>query len=379
MHVFFINARYAPERIAGPAFTTQYLAEQLVRVGDQATVFCRTERSGVVREVHDGVSVVRVGLDVSTPRLAQVLVDAVNFFQPDVIHTLFPRDIPIGLLSSIAAERRVPVVQTLLSFFLLCARGSMMRNGQMCTSQCVDCHAATSGQRDFAERVAAVVGISRFMLDLHQRYGLFRSTQVKEVIHDAYEPPLLHTAVPPQGSTLRLGYLGRLVPQKGVELLLKTLTTELADRDWSLVVAGKGDATYEMMLRRSYADPRIRFVGFVEPREVLSLIDVLVVPSLWEEPLGRVWLEAYAHSIPVIASHRGGMPEGIEEGKTGFLFEPERPGELAEAIVSVLDMPDLLEAMKAHALEKWRGEFTPGAILGQYREVYDAALSRGRA
>lgn len=375
MHVFFINARYAPERIAGPAFTTQYLAEQLVREGDQATVFCRTEHSGVIREMHDGVTVVRVGLDVSTQRLAQVLVDAVNLFQPDVIHTLFPREIPIELLSSIAVQRRVPVVQTLLSFFLLCARGSMMRDGRMCTSQCADCHAATAGQRDFAERVAGVVGISRFMLDLHQRFGLFRGTPVQRVIHDAYQPPSIDTAVSRKGSALRLGYVGRLVPQKGVELLLKTLTTQLADRDWRLVVAGEGDASYEMMLKRSYADPRVRFVGFVEPGAVLSQIDVLVVPSLWEEPLGRVWLEAYAHSIPVIASRRGGMPEGIEDGKTGFLFDPDRPGELAGAIASVLDNPDSVEEMKAHAVEKWCREFTPAAILGQYREVYAAMLS----
>jgi glycosyltransferase involved in cell wall biosynthesis len=73
------------------------------------------------------------------------------------------------------------------------------------------------------------------------------------------------------------------------------------------------------------------------------------------------------------------MPEGIDEGKTGFLFEPNRPGELADAIAGVLDNPDLLEAMKAHAVEKWRREFTPGPILGQYRKVYAATLSRGRA
>ena len=375
MHVFFINARYTPERIAGPAFTTQYLAEQLVLEGDQATVFCRTKGSGVNRDAHDGVSVVRIGLDVSTSRLAQYLVDAVNFFRPDVIHTLFPREIPIELLSSLATQRRVPVLQTLLSFFLLCARGSMMRDGRMCNSQCVDCHAATAGQRDFAGRVAGVVGISRFMLDLHQRCGLFRSTPVQQVIHDAYEPPFHEPAVPRKGDALRFGYLGRLVPQKGVELLLKTLTTQLADRDWSLVVAGKGDAGYETMLKHNYADPRIRFVGFVEPGEVLSQIDVLLVPSLWEEPLGRVWLEAYAHCVPVIASRRGGMPEGIEEGTTGFLFEPERPGELAGAIASVLDNPDSIEAMKTYAVEKWSREFTPEAILGQYREVYAAMLS----
>jgi glycosyltransferase involved in cell wall biosynthesis len=374
MHVLFINARYAPERIAGPAFTTQYLAEQLAREGDQATVFCRTKRSGFVQEVYNGVNVLRVGLDVSTQRLAQVFIQALDVMRPDVIHTLFPREFPLENLKSVASLQSIPIVQTLLAFFLLCPRGSMMRNGRMCTTQCVDCHGATSLQRNFAEQVAGVVGISRYMLDLHQHCGLFRSTPVQQVIHDAYEPPLLDAAVPRKGSALRLGYLGRLVPQKGVELLLKTLTMEFADQGWTLVVAGKGDAIYESMLKRNYADPRIRFVGFVEPSELLSQIDVLVVPSLWEEPLGRVWLEAYAHSVPVIASCRGGMSEGVVQGKTGLLFEPDRPGELVDAIAAMMDNPKLVEVMKLNAFEKWRREFTPEAILAQYRDVYAATL-----
>lgn len=58
----------------------------------------------------------------------------------------------------------------------------------------------------------------------------------------------------------------------------------------------------------------------------------MVVPSLWNEPLGMVVAEALAFSKPVIGSRRRGVPEMIRHGENGLLFEPDRPGELVEAL-----------------------------------------------
>ena len=90
MHVLYINARYTPEGIAGPAFTTQYLAERLVQEGDRATVICRTERPGVFQEVLEGVNLLRIGVRAPEPQLLQILINALDFYRPDVIHTVFP-------------------------------------------------------------------------------------------------------------------------------------------------------------------------------------------------------------------------------------------------------------------------------------------------
>ncbi len=370
MHVLYVNARYTPEGIAGPAFTTQFLAEQLVREGDRATVICRTERPGVFQEILDGVNLLRVGVRAPERQLLQILINALDYYRPDVIHTVFPRDLPLGRLASLAEERRIPIVHTLLAFQLLCARGSLMRDGKACRTQCADCREATGVQRYFAGRVSAVIGISKYMLDLHRRWGLFQDTPIRRVIHDAYEPPHSIEPSPTMGSPLRLGYLGRLDPVKGIDLLLQTLTAELGERDWTLVLGGRGDPGYESTLKTHYVDPRIRFMGFVTPSDLLSQIDVLVVPSLWEEPLGRVWLEAYANAVPVIGSRRGGIPEGMDHGRTGLLFDPDKAGSLASALGTLMDDLPLVDRMKREARNKWAREFTPAVIARQYREVY---------
>ncbi len=330
------------------------------------------------QEILDGVNLLRIGVRAPERQFLEILVNALDYFRPDVIHTVFPRELPLGRLASLAEERRIPIVHTLLAFQLLCAHGSLMRGNKPCRTQCPDCRDATGVQRYFAGRVSAVVGISRYMLDLHRRWGLFHDTPIRRVIHDAYDPPHAVEPSPTTGRPLRLGYLGRIDPLKGIDLLLGTLTTELVGRDWTLVLGGRGDAAYEAALKTRHADPRVRFMGFVTPSDLLSQIDVLIVPSLWEEPFPRVTFEAYAHGVPVIGSTRGGIPEGIAQGRTGLVFDPARRGALATAIGSLLDDPGLVDGMKARAIETARSEFTPSAILGQYREVYVAASSAGR-
>lgn len=374
MHILFINARYTPEGIAGPAFTTQYLAEQMVREESRATVICRTDQPGVFQEVLEGVNLLRIGVRTPERQVLQILSSALDFHRPDIIHTLFPREFPLDRLATLAQERRIPIVHTLLAFNLLCPRGSMMRDAKMCKTQCPDCREATSVQRYFTEQVSAVVGISHYMLDLHHRSELFQNTSIRRVIHDAYAPPRSVTPSATTGKPLRLGYLGRMDPVKGIDLLLQTLTGPLSQRDWSLVLGGRGNPAYDVFLKTRYADPRIRFLGFVNPTDLLSQIDVLVVPSLLEEPLGRVWIEAYAHAVPVIGSRRGGIPEGIESGRTGLVFDPDRAGSLESALTSVLDDCALVDGMKRQANEKWSREFTPIAIARQYRQVYAACI-----
>lgn len=378
MHIFFVNKRYPHEGVAGPAFTTQFLAEQLVKDGDRATVFCRTRRPEVIKEVMGGVNVIRAGLDLPFQKVFQILADALDAAQPDILHQMLPMEFEITKLPTMATERRLPIVQTLLAYNFLCVRGEMMQGTTICKTQCPDCLAGTGDGRTFAHHVCAVVAISRYMLDLHQRMGMFRTAPIQRVIHDAYMPPTEKKPSPRPGVTLRIGFLGRIHPSKGIHLLLQALTNLPRTRDWSLILGGRGDPNFEALLNKQFADSRVRFLGHVKPGDLLSQIDVLVVPSQFEEPLGRVALEAYAHGVPVIGARRGGIPEAIEPGRTGLIFDPDKPGDLASALTTLLDNPALVEQMKRPAREKWESEFTPVAITNQYRETYTAAIAARR-
>jgi glycosyltransferase involved in cell wall biosynthesis len=80
--------------------------------------------------------------------------------------------------------------------------------------------------------------------------------------------------------------------------------------------------------------------------EVLSDLDVIVVPSIWFENRPTVILEAFAHGIPVIASNLGGMAEMVENGASGLLFEAGNSHDLSVQLKAVIDQPAILETLK---------------------------------
>src|SRR5262249_38354253 len=130
-----------------------------------------------------------------------------------------------------------------------------------------------------------------------------------------------------ESDRIRFGFLGQLRPVKGIEELVDAFLS-LPSGSAELLIAGKGDAAYERLLKAKTAErDDVRWLGFVDPQQLLNEIDVLVVPSLWQEPLGLVILEAFAHGRPVIGSQRGGIPELITR-ETGWLYDPCERGAL---------------------------------------------------
>jgi glycosyltransferase involved in cell wall biosynthesis len=84
-------------------------------------------------------------------------------------------------------------------------------------------------------------------------------------------------------------------------------------------------------------------------------------------------MEALNHGIPIIGARRGGIPEILEEGKTGFLFEPSRPEELREKMQKFMEQPALVTRMGAQCRKRAQ-DFTPEAMCRQYLGVYRSLL-----
>ena len=111
----------------------------------------------------------------------------------------------------------------------------------------------------------------------------------------------------------------------------------------------------------------------MEPPEFFTQIDVLLLPSLWQEPLARVILEAYAYGVPVVGSRRGGIAEHIEDGVTGLLFDPDEPRMLDAAVDRFLREPSLLSRMSQNASGRAR-ENTVARSVADYEICYRDVL-----
>jgi glycosyltransferase involved in cell wall biosynthesis len=139
----------------------------------------------------------------------------------------------------------------------------------------------------------------------------------------------------------RVGFVGSLLPHKGVHVLVEAFRG-LRGAELALEIHGspRAQPSYAEALRRAAAgDARIRFAGpFEEGRQaqVLERIDVLALPSIWWENSPLVVLEARAAGVPVVASRVGGVPELVEDAVSGRLVPPGDPGALRAALDEVV-------------------------------------------
>jgi len=139
---------------------------------------------------------------------------------------------------------------------------------------------------------------------------------------------------------VRLLYVGRLVKNKGLDILLSALPSLNSDK-WSLSIVGEGEE--ENTLKKLSTDlglsNRVIFYGYQkEIEKFYSSHDILVVPSL-EEPFGRIIIEAMQFEMAVVASNAGGPSEIIENEKDGLLFEPGNVHALKQAVDELMENP----------------------------------------
>jgi glycogen(starch) synthase len=174
------------------------------------------------------------------------------------------------------------------------------------------------------------------------------------VIANPYRDELFRTR-PEVPRTRDLVFVGRLVSDKGADLLLEALA-RLAGRGLRpcLTIVGDGPerpALTEQARRLGIAD-RVELAGIKTDGELVDLLNrhrILVAPSRYHEPFGVVALEAIACGCVVAGSSGGGLPEAM--GPCGRTFRNGDAGELAELLAGMLSAPESLDALRRHAAE----------------------------
>jgi glycosyltransferase involved in cell wall biosynthesis len=231
------------------------------------------------------------------------------------------------------------------------------------------------GKKLLSQLVDGVVAESRHMLDRHAEAGYFIRAR-QQVIPAAIDWPV-HSEPRVQAERVRIGYIGMVTPNKGVETLARAAAHLGEAVPFDYLIAGDGPAAYAKKLSAIFPQGRARFLGWSDPADFYPDIDVLVVPSLWDEPFGRVCIEAFAHGIPVVAARSGALPEIVEVGKSGLTFGPGDDRGLADCLRKLAHDRDTLARLQAGAAERCR-HYSPER-LGFAFEKFLGGISRRSA
>lgn len=389
------NLLYHPGVFGGAEMAARELVERLVANGHEVVVATLNPRPrhevaeidgvrvhylpnrniylyGPPKRRHVATSALWHALDTYNPLMAISLGRVLDAERPDVVNTHNIAGFSVAAWHAVK-KRRLPLVHKICDYYVLCPRG-MFRNRRSCQEVCRVCRVGGRPRRRLSNMVDVVIGVSRSALETHCRNDCFTHSEKMVVYTACSVRRTIRTRVADGNPIIRFGFLGKLQPSKGIDLLIRSFL-ELPAGSAELFIAGRGTADYENHLKRSTSGhPGVRWLGFTSPEDLLQRVDVLVVPSLWEEPAARVVREGMAHGVPLIGSCRGGTPEQMGDG-TGWVFDPEVPGMLTRAMQCAIDSRDELAAMGERACERARN-FSTEAMVQGYLQAYSLAIEK---
>lgn len=182
---------------------------------------------------------------------------------------------------------------------------------------------------------------------------------------------LLHIEIPPDGFCA--GTIAELHPSKGLEYAIKAFA-ELTPKNPNLyyIILGDGQEKERLnaLIERYGIHNRVYLAGFVkDAARYLKALDVFILPSITES-FGYVLLEAGLAKLPVIATTVGGIPEIIENGKTGILVSPQSPQEIIQAIKKIIEEPQQRIDLGRALNHKVMNDFTIDRVITRTISLY---------
>ncbi|SFS54584.1 glycosyltransferase family 4 protein [Paenibacillus sp. BC26] len=388
MRILIVNSLYTPYIIGGAEISTQILAESLVSAAEVhvLTVGGQKRSAGVYTEVINGVTVHRLPynnlywigepqgrgtlmkaarrmIDLYNPVQIKTFRSLLSAIKPDLVHTQNLSGLGSGIWSA-CAEQGLPVAHTLRDYSLLSPVSSPIKNQALARVY----HSTSLG---YSKRVSAVVGISSHILKRHTDAGLFPNA-AKLVIPNAVDGAIESGAKDFQREPLRIGYFGRIEAEKGVREFIDAIRFLPRKMVEQVMICGDGGLKQQLQELCS-SDDRFVFTGKVTPEEARShmgRVDVTFVPSIWEEPFGRVIIESYQVGTPVYASAVGGIPDAVwNPGE--FLFAPGSAEAIQAKIIAFHALRgDERRRIGEQCLKHCRN-FTTQSLLDKHLNLYE--------
>jgi glycosyltransferase involved in cell wall biosynthesis len=199
-------------------------------------------------------------------------------------------------------------------------------------------------------------------------------------------PPDLAARRHARGDRLRVGFLARACPEKGLDQAIKALAILARDREVELVAAGATVEAERVYLAGCLAlaedlgvADRFEWRGQVDRAGKLALlseIDLFTLPTTHPEAKGLSVIEAMAAGVPVVAADHGTFPELLDDERAGLLHAPRDPADLARAIAALADDPDRARACGRHGHALARSRHSAAAMAAGHEALYDGVIGR---
>lgn len=405
MNILYVVHDFFPRFYGGTERYVLNIAKQMQRMGNLVTVLTygiedvpdsfEALQNGILckRYVYEGVPVIslrhntipaEIGFIIDDEYMEQAIAEVIRDKNFDVMHIAHP--MRMACCYRAARDLGLPVVFTLTDFWLLCPRGRFYKpdyslcnspeRGLKCIRECGVNNSILKRYKDakrMFESVDTLLSPSKFLIENYKSHGWDRPIlHVNHGVDYANVRPM-----PPKdrGShAVSFGYTGVVTRFKGADLLLKAFR-EVRSPDITLKIYGNcvWDTEFNAELTRAVKeDTRIQLMGKYEHHElpqVMSEIDIVVVPSTTPESYGLVVVESMAYGIPVIASDIvGSAYEYIKDGENGFIFSVSRPNSLKMIIEKISNNPSIINDMRKKIFSPPRIEEEAFTVESIYRK-----------
>lgn len=322
-------------------------------------------------------------------------------FKPDIVHF---HNISRGVSPSVlhaARRHNIAAIMTVHDWDQICPDGWFIyRDGKPCkygfSSRCLISNCSRSSQHP--------------KYRLYRLYNIFKLTLHRQIIRDNVDFLIAPSAIladwlknnlkarsvrvipnyidasridcEPIEDTKRILYVGRLSKEKGIEYLVKAIPIILKEIPKAeLVVVGAGfKKNLEGLVKSLDLSENVIFTGLIKGENLGKLYqdaEVVVIPSIWAENCPIVALEAMAYGKPLIASRLGGLPELVEDGETGYLFEPKNPDDLADKVMRILSDFELAREMSLNARKRAEESYSAEGYYQELIKIYQEAENNG--
>jgi glycosyltransferase involved in cell wall biosynthesis len=319
---------------------------------------------------------------------------ALDTERPDVVHVHNTFMVISPSIYSACSQRRLPVVQTLHNFRLLCPAGNFFRDGVICR-ECLDQSLLQSVRHGcYRNSRSATAGVA-LMLTLHRALDTWRASITRFIALTEFAKENFVAAGFPSGKVVvkpnfagtdprervcageYAVFIGRLIENKGSQNLLNAWKNLPAQYLLHIVGDGPERASLELQARELRLTG-ITFRGRLSHAEVIETVKgarFIIVPSRLYEGFPMCIVESFACGTPVLCSRLGGMMEIVEDHVTGLHFNPGDAQDLASKVEWAWNHPLELVKMGRAARRKYETDYTAERNYSLLMEIYEQALA----